>query len=212
LPLPQALFFFCLNSIFNKEIVMQKRITLMGLSLVAAICLICPEPIFSEGELKAHVQSNRMAHSEVQVIEVQEKSAGSTLKEHLDMNDSQISQLQQEHSIFEQKIQPLHEQLRQLEEQSQASERVGDANALGQSILARIPIQKQMESEFAARRERILALLTADQKTKVSQMMESLRSANEAREVLGALGLSREGREMIPHSTERGQVFIRHEK
>jgi predicted nucleic acid-binding Zn-ribbon protein len=134
------------------------------------------------------------------------------LKDVLELNDSQIAQVQQESAFFEQRISPLREQFGQLEEKSRAAENAGDANALGQAILERAPIQKQMEAERAAHRDRVLALLTADQKTKVNQMIDTLQSANGAYSVLNALGLIGEGGGMISHTSERGRGTIRHQK
>jgi Spy/CpxP family protein refolding chaperone len=181
------------------------------LPIIGAFWLLSTSWMLAQGVEKFRHQSIETARVELKHVHEEGPTGSGVLKEVLGLSDSQIQQIEQDNYFFQQKIQPLCEQISQLEEKIRAAEEAGDLEALNQGVRQRPLILKQMDEEWAARSSRIFALMTADQRAKVNQLKETLRSAEIALQVMTALGLEAEGG-MGRHFRLKGPATIVHEK
>jgi Spy/CpxP family protein refolding chaperone len=101
-----------------------------------------------------------------------EEGMRSGLREALGLTEDQVAAITQEEKSYHTALGQMREQVEQLEKQTFELAAMGDAEAVGRVVIQRIAVQKQMETEESALRQRINDILTPQQQDKLKQLME----------------------------------------
>jgi hypothetical protein len=133
-------------------------------------------------------------------------AASGALQAFLGLTDAQMASITQEGRTLEQTLRALDARLNQSRAQTEQSMQSGDPTAIGKSVLEGIAISKQIRAERGAYRDRIQAILNAQQAEKLNQALEVLQFARENPYFLGPLGTGGEEEEQIRHSAERMEI------
>lgn len=96
------------------------------------------------------------------------------LQEVLGLTETQLTAIGAERQAAEVQMHALREQVQKFDEEIyQAAEQTGDPATVGKLVLQKIALQKQVEAEQAAFRERLNAILTPEQQEKLKQLREA---------------------------------------
>ena len=95
------------------------------------------------------------------------------LREALALTEEQAAAIAQEEKAHRTTTGQMREQIQKLEEETYQIAGTGDAEAVGRVVLQRISLQKQLEVEDKALKQRIDAILTPEQQEKLKEMMGS---------------------------------------
>ncbi len=107
------------------------------------------------------------------------------LTQYLGLTDAQAAQMKQVNQTFFEAVKPIREQARSTAQQlRQLTQNNGDATAIGKLVQAQKDLRDQVKSLADKRNADTQAILTADQKDKLTALQQALTLAPAARQAL----------------------------